>query len=148
MAKLLQSQFWCILFFLLGYFAYSQDVFGKWYTIDDDTGKKKSIVKIYQSDHQVKGKVIRILKSSKRDLRCSKCKGRLKNKKIEGLTILREFREEGSKYVDGKITDPENGKTYDAKLWLDPNNPNRLKVRGYLAFFYRTQTWQRVITKS
>jgi uncharacterized protein (DUF2147 family) len=36
--------------------------------------------------------------------------------------------------------DPETGKVYDCKLWLEGDV---LKVRGYVAFFFRTQTWRR-----
>ena len=38
----------------------------------------------------------------------------------------------------GKIYNPKNGKTYKCSIWLDGNN---LKVRGYVAMFYETQTW-------
>ena len=34
--------------------------------------------------------------------------------------------------------DKLNGKTYKCSIWLDGNN---LKVRGYIAMFYETQTW-------
>jgi hypothetical protein len=37
-----------------------------------------------------------------------------------------------------QIMDPEDGKTYEAELWVEDG---KLKVRGYLGFFYRTQTW-------
>ena len=43
-------------------------------------------------------------------------------------------------WKDGTILDPENGSVYDCKLWVEGG---RLKVRGYVAFFYRTQTWVR-----
>jgi hypothetical protein len=36
--------------------------------------------------------------------------------------------------------DPEDGKVYKAEMWLEQS---KLKVRGYLALFYRTQTWVR-----
>jgi uncharacterized protein (DUF2147 family) len=36
--------------------------------------------------------------------------------------------------------DKLNGKTYKCSIWLDGNN---LKVRGYVAMFYETQTWTR-----
>jgi uncharacterized protein (DUF2147 family) len=40
----------------------------------------------------------------------------------------------------GTILDPESGKVYDCKLWLENG---RLMVRGYVAFFFRTQEWIR-----
>ncbi|MCB0765493.1 MAG: DUF2147 domain-containing protein, partial [Flavobacteriales bacterium] len=35
---------------------------------------------------------------------------------------------------------PETGKIYDCRLWSEDG---ALKVRGYVAFFFRTQTWVR-----
>ena len=43
----------------------------------------------------------------------------------------------------GRILDPENGKEY--RLTLQPTDGGaRLRVRGYLGPFFRTQTWVRV----
>lgn len=36
------------------------------------------------------------------------------------------------------IMDPEDGKVYKAEVWTEDG---KLKVRGYLGVFYRTQTW-------
>ena len=41
-------------------------------------------------------------------------------------------------YGDGSILDPENGKVYRCKIWVEDK---QLKVRGYLGPFYRTQSW-------
>ena len=45
----------------------------------------------------------------------------------------------GDAFKKGTITNPEDGKVYDCRLKLDDNNSNKLQVRGYIAFFYRTQ---------
>ena len=123
---------------------YSQNVVGEWKTIDDDSGVAKSIVEIYKEDGQLFGKVKRILREDKRDVRCTQCEGKRKNKKVEGMVILRNFTKEDNEFTDGTITDPENGKTYDAKIWLNEDDPNTLMVRGYISFLYRTQEWKRV----
>jgi uncharacterized protein (DUF2147 family) len=34
--------------------------------------------------------------------------------------------------------DPDDGKVYKSEVWLEDG---KLKVRGYLGLFYRTQTW-------
>ncbi len=60
------------------------------------------------------------------------------------MEIIREMEKDDDEYEDGTIMDPNNGKIYDCKLWVDKNNERILKVRGYIAFFYRTQTWHRV----
>jgi hypothetical protein len=57
--------------FLFGNLIYSQQVYGEWKTIDDETGVTKSIVKVYKDDGQVFGKVKRILREDKRDVRCT-----------------------------------------------------------------------------
>jgi len=43
-------------------------------------------------------------------------------------------------WQDGKILDPNNGKFYSCKIWLENRN---LEVRGYIGFFFRTQQWLR-----
>ena len=45
------------------------------------------------------------------------------------------------KYSAGTILDPKEGKVYTCKLWVENGD---LMVRGYIAFFFRTQTWHRV----
>lgn len=130
--------------FLFGNLIYSQQIYGEWRTIDDDTGAAKSIVEVFEKEGRVYGKVKKILREDKRDVRCTKCPGDLKDQKVEGMTILRNLTRDGDKYSGGTITDPENGKSYDAKIWVDKDNPNILNVRGYIAFFYRTQEWKRI----
>jgi uncharacterized protein (DUF2147 family) len=51
---------------------------------------------------------------------------------IDGLT------RDGDEWNSGTILDPEDGKEYRCKIWLEDGE---LKVRGYLYFFYRTQSW-------
>lgn len=121
----------------------AQDILGDWKTIKKETGEARSIVNIYQENGKIHGKVTRILDETKRDKRCKKCKGKEKNKKIEGLVLLKNFKKEGNKYVDGTIINPSNGKIYNSKLWIDKENPNILNVRGYLGFFYKTVRWKR-----
>ncbi|MFZ6013633.1 MAG: DUF2147 domain-containing protein, partial [Bacteroidota bacterium] len=62
-------------------------------------------------------------------------------KKVIGMEIIRDMALLDDAYTDGNILDPEVGKIYRCKLWLDGKD---LKVRGYWGPFYRTQTWHRV----
>jgi uncharacterized protein (DUF2147 family) len=59
-------------------------------------------------------------------------------KPIVGLEIIRNMEKDGDEYEDGDILDPENGKVYRCKLWVEEG---KLRVRGYISFLYRTQTW-------
>ena len=58
--------------------------------------------------------------------------------------ILTNMKKDDDEYSGGEIMDPAKGKTYRCKMWLEDGN---LQVRGYLAFFFRTQTWYRVTEK-
>ncbi|WP_452601019.1 DUF2147 domain-containing protein [Pontimicrobium sp. MEBiC06410] len=122
----------------------AQDVFGKWKTIDDKTGEAKSIVEIYKRDGQAFGKIVHIIDPSKREELCTKCEGDAKNKPILGFELLKNMKKSGKYYKNGTIFNPEDGKEYKCRL-LVTDDPNVLQVRGYIAFFYATQYWERVV---
>lgn len=123
---------------------FAQSVVGKWKTIDDETGEAKSIVEIYEQDGKIYGKVVDILNPAKKNKLCDKCKKEKKNKPVLGMVIIEGLTKKGNEYKRGSILDPEKGKEYSCKIWLDENDSNKLYVRGYVAFFYRTQNWYRV----
>jgi len=125
--------------------AYSQDVTGKWKTIDDKSGEVKSHVEIYKQGNKYYGKVLKVLsKNAPADAKCEACEGRLKDQPIEGMVIINGLEKKGKMYKDGVVIDPENGKSYECKIWLNEDNPDLLMVRGYVLFLYRTQTWERM----
>jgi uncharacterized protein (DUF2147 family) len=115
-------------------------IFGKWVTIDDETGEKKSVVEIYKKDQKVFGKIIQLFRGpdEDQDPLCTECPGDKKDKKIIGLEIITDMVFDDGEWTEGKILDPEDGKEYRCKLWIEDG---KLMVRGYLYFFYRTQTW-------
>ncbi len=121
----------------------AQSITGRWKTIDDNTGKERSIVEIYKEGDAYHGKIVKIFREPGEDPDpiCKECKGEKKDKKILGMEIITDLRydPEDKEYSDGEILDPENGNVYDVKLWIDESG--QLKVRGYLYFLYRTQTW-------
>jgi uncharacterized protein (DUF2147 family) len=129
-----------ILIFSIG--ANAQDIIGKWKTIDDNTGKARSIVEIYKKGDKVFGKVVKLFREPGEDPDpvCEECSGKKKNQKVIGMEIITDmvFDADDNEYDKGEILDPENGKVYDCKLWVEDG---KLKVRGYLYFLYRTQTW-------
>ena len=120
-----------------------QSIFGKWKTVDGETGEEKSIVEIYERDGKVFGKIIEILKPEHRDAVCVTCVGDEKNKPVLGLELIKNMEPDGRYYKKGTIFDPENGKKYRCRLALT-EDPNVLQVRGYVAFLYATQYWLRV----
>ena len=124
---------------------YAQSVIGKWTTIDDDTGKEKSVVEIYQYKDKVYGKVIQILDKAEQNKLCDMCTGVNKNQPIKGIVIIQDLKKDDDTWEGGTILDPETGKVYKCYISLD--GENRLKVRGYIGFSLlgRTQYWNRII---
>lgn len=116
---------------------------GTWKTIDDDSGKARSYVQITEKSGQLRGRIVELIDPDEPDPKCTECSGPKKGKPIKGLEIMWGLRaQEGSaQWSGGKILDPENGKTYDCKVWLE--SENELKVRGSWLFLGRTQTWYR-----
>ncbi len=125
-------------------FVHSQSVFGKWKTIDDRTGNPKGIIDIYEKDGLMFGKIVKIVEKGKEEALCIKCDGDMKDKPVKGMTIIKGGKKNDNNEWKGKyLFDPEQAMTFRFKIWLNPENSNELKVRGYLAFLYRTQTWVR-----
>lgn len=134
-----------LLFLCFTSFVTAQTVFGKWKTIDDRTGDPKGVIRIYEKQGKMYGYVEKILEEGKEDSLCIKCDGELKDKPIIGMEIITAGeRNDDGEWKGKKLFDPEQAMTFRFKIWLNPDNPNELKVRGYLAFIYRTQTWLRV----
>lgn len=118
----------------------AQSVVGEWISIDDKTEKPRSVIEIWEAQGVVYGRIKALFPEPGEDPNplCDECKGELKDQPVLGMRILWDMKPDGDKWSGGKIMDPENGKTYRCKLWVEDGT---LKVRGYLAFFYRTQTW-------
>jgi uncharacterized protein (DUF2147 family) len=123
---------------------HGQTILGKWKTIDDSSGEEKSIVELFEKGGKVYGKVIRIFPKpgDDPDPVCDGCdQGDPRHrKKIIGMEIITSMERDSDQYTNGEILDPENGKVYRCRLWLEGND---LKVRGYWGPFYRTQTWKK-----
>jgi uncharacterized protein (DUF2147 family) len=118
------------------------EIIGQWKSVDDDTGEIRSIVKIYAKNDLVFGTVLKTFPKSDEDPNpiCEECDEddpRYKQK-IIGMEIIQKMEKDGDEYAGGKILDPENGNVYRCKIWREKD---KLYVRGYLGFFYRTQEW-------
>jgi uncharacterized protein (DUF2147 family) len=125
-------------------FAAGESPVGRWQTIDDETGKPKSIVEIKEVNGELQGSVVELINPSKPNPTCEKCEGDRKDKPIQGMTILWGVKKDGDSWGDGKILDPQKGKVYGAKLEPEAGG-QKLKVRGYLGVsaLGRTQEWVR-----
>ncbi len=134
-----------IIIFFITQMLFSQSIFGKWKTIDDRNGVEKAIIEVYEKDGLLYGKVLQILEEGKKEALCIKCNDDRKNKPILGMEIITAAKKtDVNEYKGETLFDPEQAMTFRCKIWLNPKDNNQLKVRGYLSFIYRTQTWIRV----
>jgi uncharacterized protein (DUF2147 family) len=119
---------------------------GRWKTVDDVTGKVKSVVVIWEEHSKLYGRIQKLLDPDVHDPnpRCKDCTGAQKDQPVVGLKILWDLRKEGDTWSGGSILDPESGKTYKCLLALEDGG-KKLKVRGFigLSLLGRTQYWQR-----
>ena len=111
---------------------------GRWRTIDDATGKTKSVVEVYQArDGSLAGRV------DGPNPACDKCKGALHGKPIKGMVILWGLKPDAAgKWSGGRVLDPENGKDYKARIEL-LDGGRKLGMSGCIAFICKSQTWIR-----
>lgn len=126
-------------------FAAESTPVGTWKTIDDETGKPKSIVQITDSSGELKATVLQVLQSDEGPHPlCKNCDGERKNQPIEGMNIMWGVRQDGDVWDGGKILDPKTGKVYKVKLHTIENG-TKLEVRGYIGFSLmgRSQVWER-----
>jgi uncharacterized protein (DUF2147 family) len=139
------SFFSILLFLAIGATAIGQNsIVGKWKTIDDESNEPRSTVEIFEKNGKYYGKIINLFPRPNEDqdptcLECAEGDDRYQ-KKIIGMEILRAMERSDDEYAEGNVLDPNNGKIYKCKIWIEANN---LKLRGYWGPFFRTQTWLR-----
>jgi uncharacterized protein (DUF2147 family) len=119
---------------------------GVWKTIDDKTGKERSMVRIADNAGTFSGKIEKLLApDAKQDAVCDKCDDDRKDKPVLGMEILRGVKSDGDNtWAGGTILDAAEGKIYKVRLQLAEGG-KKLEVRGYVGapMFGRTQTWIR-----
>jgi len=135
---------------LISIFSFAQtSIEGHWKTIDDETGRMKSVVKISQRGGQFYGTIVELFRLPEEDQNpiCDKCEDDRKDMPALGMEIVRNMtltKGESQEWEDGTICDPKKGSIYDCEMWFEGGNTDVLKVRGYIWFIFRTQDWIRV----
>ncbi len=130
---------------LAGNMAWAQSTpVGLWQSIDDATNKPKAEIRIRESGGVLTGVVEKSLAPSASP-NCDLCTDDRKGQPKLGMEIIRGAQKAEGKDVweDGKILDPDNGKTYTLRM-TPLEGGSKLQIRGYIGPFYRTQIWVRV----
>ncbi len=119
---------------------------GRWKTVDDLTGKVKSVVQIWEQNGKLFGRVQRLINPDPKNPnpRCNDCSGDQKGKPVVGLQIMQNLQKDGQGWSGGTILDPATGKIYKCLVSVQDGG-SKLKVRGFIGFSLlgRTQYWLR-----
>jgi len=120
----------------------AQTIVGQWETYDDETNEKKGLIEIFENNGVYTAKVMEAYTGPPNST-CRFCEGDKKDQPIIGMEIIEGLEKDGDTYEGGTILDPESGKIY--KCYLELEEPDKLKVRGYIGFALlgRTQYWRR-----
>jgi uncharacterized protein (DUF2147 family) len=116
-------------------------IIGKWLTAGNDNAK----VEIFKSGSKYYGKIIWLQNPIRNGEKALDDKNPDKSKHknpIIGLQIISgfEYNSDDGIWENGKIYDPESGKTYSCNI---KKEGDKLKVRGYIGFSLlgRTEIW-------
>jgi uncharacterized protein (DUF2147 family) len=103
--------------------------------------KKDAKIEIYKKDNMYFGKSIWST-IKRKDLKNPDPS--LRDRYLLGVDVFTDFIYKDGTYGNGKVYDPESGKTYDCKMSF---NGKSLKVRGYIgiSLFGRTEILERVM---
>lgn len=125
MKKIVASIAACL--FLLQLAAQDQ-IIGKWWS-----PKKDGQIEIYKLGNKYFGKLIWGKDGTKKDTKNPK--EELRSRPLVGMDLFTNFTYNASdaQWIDGKIYDPESGKTYSCKMWLTDEGKT-LNARGFIGF--------------
>lgn len=133
----------CILLSVTLFGQNADAIIGTWLT-----EKKDAHVQIFKSGNQYFGKLVWIKDPYQPDGKTPKVDKEnpdpsLRKRPLLNLVFLSGFVFEDGVWREGKIYDPESGKTYSAKIKL---NGSVLDLRGYIGFsaLGRTSSWTRL----
>ena len=131
-----------------------KNIYGYWKSLDKDSGKTQSIFRLWEDKGKLVGKVIKTFprpNGEKPQERCTECSGAQKDKPVVGLIFLWGLSlddENPRKWVEGKVLNPEDGKTYNAELTLS-DDAKTLTIYGYIKMLVKlggSNVWQRPTT--
>jgi uncharacterized protein (DUF2147 family) len=115
-----------------------------WRTIDDITHKPRALVRIFQRNDELFGKIEASLDPAEAKEKCERCSDDRHNKPVIGMIVMRNMKKHGGEYSGGDILDPDTGQIYKCRFTMEDGG-RKLVVRGYILMplLGRSQTWWR-----
>lgn len=106
-----------------------------------------SVIEIYQKEQHYFGKIVKRAAKPLSNLNGLDNKNpdnNLRGRKLVGCDIITDLSFNEGALVNGTIYNADSGKSYDVKLWIEKENPNRCYIRAYKAFLFKTFEAMRV----
>ena len=118
------------------------EILGTWYNTE-----KSAQIEIVKIGSEFRGKIVKLENAADYltpPLDAKNENQKLRTRPIHGLTILNGLKYSDGIWKEGKIYDPNTGKTYSCEVSL--KNQSVLEVKGYLGFSWigRTVEWIKV----
>lgn len=115
---------------------------GRWKTYDEDTGKPRLIVDIYEAKNGTyAAKVVETLFAP--NATCTSCTGANKGKPMKDMVIAWNLKPAGKDaFSGGTVLKLANGKTYKSKAEL-VDGGKKFNIYGCVGFICKHQTWTR-----
>ncbi len=124
--------------------AQTQSPLGVW-----TNAEKKATFEIYKCGDKLCGKIVTLTvpndpATGKPKTDSENPDPKLRSRPRLGLVFMQGFKYDDDKWDDGKIYDPETGKTYSC--YMKMQGANTMEVKGYIGFSLigKSQTWTRV----
>ena len=142
--------FWILISFFQIYsngVSAAEEIKGFWKTVNEHTKKVDSIIAVYPYQGKYYGRIV-VTYNDDGSLNDTVDKPKTRAPGVEGdpfyagLDMIWDLKEQGNKFSNGSIMDPEKGNIYGAEVWKEGDN---LIVRGELLIFGRNQTWLPVL---
>jgi uncharacterized protein (DUF2147 family) len=132
----------CLLFSAALVYGQADKITGIWVP-----AKGTSQVRIFKATNGKYYGKVEWLKNDKDKLDVNNPDEKLRDKKVWGLMILKDFNynTEKNRWDGGTVYDPDNGKTYDCYMWFN-GNENTMTLKGYvlgMKFIGRAEDWNR-----
>jgi uncharacterized protein (DUF2147 family) len=117
---------------------------GVWKTVDDNSHKPRGLIRLYEQDGEIFGRIEASFDPKEANEVCGKCDGERKDKPVVGMVVMRHMTRHGKDYSGGDILDPDTGWIYKCRFTIEDGG-RKLLVRGFLgiALLGRSQTWYR-----
>ena len=130
------------LFLSLG--LYAQDpIEGLWKTVYEENNEPSSFIRLQVKNGELTGTIVKLFDFDD-DFLCARCPGEKKDQPIVGMDLVYGLTQEDDMWTGGLLINPQNGKTYRCRLYLEDDDTINLRGYFFIPAIGKTIKWYRV----